>query len=183
MSFKKSSNFGLFPSGWRCLDNIENSTAKAFSKDPEHGSVKGLYYKVERLVVTPDRQVLSPPYLVTLKTWNYNIYNELNEHEVLSFLIHNRENYRQPVRKYISSIKIMAHAFPTSDLLVHRLMAATSFLMKQAENNIVPDTEQILRLHKIHPSQKRFYLGRKLQPFSILSESIRSGKEAGRKRV
>jgi hypothetical protein len=76
----------------------------------------------------------------------------------------------------------MTHAFPVTIALTHRLLIATSFFIKKIDNGIVPDVEQILTLHKIHPSQKSFYKDQSAEDVALLN-NLKELKESDKRDV
>lgn len=159
------------PIGWDQFNYTDNIKGKSLTKDPVNAQVRGLHYKIEFVKPLVKSDKISSMHYIQLKAWNYNIYNEWQEYTVLSYLLKSRLDKNTPLKQHMSSLKIMSYSFPVTNPLVHRVLATTSFLIKQIENNLVPDPEQILVLHKIHPSQRRFYEEKRLTGVSILSRS------------
>lgn len=170
------------PSGWSQFYDIRHVKGKSMTKDPNKGQVKGLCYKIDFVKPLIDSQKVSACFYISIKAWNYNIYNQWHEYPVLSFLIQDRINREENFTKYISDVKIMAHEFPVKIALVHRLLTATSFFIKRIDNGIVPDVEQILMLHKVHPSQRKFYKDQSSEDLALL-QNLRQIKESKEKDI
>ncbi len=160
------------PTGWSELNYIRNLNGKSFTKDPTNAQVKGLCYKIDFIKPLVEKQKLSSLYFIQFKAWNYNIYNEWHEYPVLSYFIENRADQNAPLKRYIANLKIMSNHFPIKDNLIRRVLSATSFFIKQIDNDLVPDPEQILMLYKIHPTQRHFYeeKEKKKKPLSLYNK-------------
>jgi hypothetical protein len=96
-------------------------------------------------------------YVTDIKGWDYNIYNESREYHVLSFTFEDRYNADDPKHYYMSDIKSRGHSVSLTERSAHRAYMAAMFMMKQIGSGQVPDVERILKLYKIHPSQRLVY--------------------------
>lgn len=144
------------PKGWRQFDAITQTEAQAIHKNPVSAVVTGLSYTIDPCshLLDPNRQRFS--YHFSFLEWNYNIYNESYEYPVLSFTLWERPE-RGPKHYYMSDIKTQARPLVITERSAQRTYMAAVFLMKQINSGIVPDTQRLLRLYKIHPTQRSLY--------------------------
>jgi len=170
------------PLGWNQFRDIENTKGKSSIKDPRKGQIRGLYYKIDFLKPLINKKQVIPSFCVSVKSWNYNIHNEWDERSILSFVIQDRKDKQKILTNYISDVKIMTQQFPVTIALVHRLLTTASFFIKKIDLGVVPDVEQILMLHKIHPSQRTFYTDRSSEDLALLN-NLRSLHNASERDV
>jgi len=157
------------PLGWNQFRDIEKTKGKSSINDPRKGQVRGLYYKIDFLKPLIEKKQVIPSFRVSIKSWHYNIYNEWDERSILSFVIQDRKDKQKIITSYISDVKIMTQQFPVTIALVHRLLTTASFFIRKIDLGAVPDIEQILMLHKIHPSQRSFYTDRSSEDLALLN--------------
>ena len=144
------------PKGWEQLSIIKKTGAQTIHKDPVSAVVTGLSYTIDPCphLLGPNHRRFS--YQFSLMEWNYNIYNESGEYPVLSFTLWDRPE-KGPKHYYMSDIRTQARPLALTHRSAQRTYMAALFLMKQINSDIVPDTERLLRLYKIHPSQRSLY--------------------------
>lgn len=149
------------PQGWDQLEHIKNSNGQSLSKDPASAMVTGLSYNIEPIpVYQKNRAANADPtfvYAVQIDGWEYNIHNESREYPVLSFMLQARTDPSCPKESYLSNIKTQARPLHLTSRSARRAMIAALFIMKQINSGQVPDAERILRLYKIHPTQRSLY--------------------------
>ena len=145
------------PKGWEHLKVIYRSSGQSLSKDPRSACVNGLSYQIEPLALYNKNQQRSFVYAVQIEGWEYAINNDSREFQVLSFMLRERPDENAPKDFYISDIKVNARPLRVTERSAHRVLMAAQFMIKQIDSDLVPETERILRLYKIHPSQRSLY--------------------------
>lgn len=145
------------PRGWKQLGYIETSSGQAISKDPLSARVTGLVYNIEPSPVYRKNSTRIFVYSVRIDGWEYTIHNESREYPVLSFSLQERLDPDVPKDFYISDIRTKSRVIRITERSAHRSLMAALFMMKQINNAQVPDIERVLRLYKIHPSQRSLY--------------------------
>lgn len=145
------------PRGWEQLGSIEKTSGQAVIKDPASARVAGLTYNIEPLPVYQKNNQRTLIYSLQIDGWEYNIHNESREFPVLSFIFQARPDKSLPKNFYMSDIKTKSRPVIITERSAHRSMMAALFMMKQIINGRVPDTNRILRLYKIHPTQRSLY--------------------------
>ena len=145
------------PKGWKQFKDIDRSHGQAISKDPASAIVTGMSYIVEPLPVYQKNDLRSFVYAIHIEGWDYNIYNESCEYPILSFICKERPEDSASKHYYISDIKSRARSVRITQRSAHRSFMAALFMMKQINSGQVPDAERILRLYKIHPTQRSLY--------------------------
>ena len=145
------------PQGWEQLGHIQKSNGQAIVKDAASAMVTGLSYNIEPLPVYQKNNERIFVYAMQIDGWEYNIHNESREYPILSFMLQERLNRSAPKNLYISDIKTNSRPVYVTERSAHRVMIATLFIIKQINSGQVPDVERILRLYKIHPSQRSLY--------------------------
>jgi hypothetical protein len=146
------------PSGWRAFDAIDNSHAQTVIKDPASSLIMGFSYDVKPVQIY--RTGTGKPffaYEVSIIGWEYNILNESREYSILSFVMKDRLDHQTPSNFLISDIKVRARPLKLTQRSAHRALAAAIFMMKQIKAGNALDVGRILRLYKIHPSQRSLY--------------------------
>lgn len=145
------------PQGWDNLNEIKCSTGQAILKDPVSALISGVCYTIESLPVHLNNNECAHVYAVHVDGWDYNIYNESCEYPILSFIFQEKKNAKAPKYYYMSDIKTRAQSVPLTKRSAHRSYMAALCMMKQIEAGRAPDFERILRLYKMHPSQRYLY--------------------------
>lgn len=145
------------PRGWEALASIETTSGQAIIKDPASAVVAGLTYNIEPLPVYQKNNQRIFIYSLHIDGWEYTIQNESREYPILSFMFQERPDKNTPKNFYISDIKSQSRPVIVTERSAHRSMMAALFMMKQIASNQVPDAERILRLYKIHPTQRSLY--------------------------
>ncbi len=154
----KFKNLGVSwpPKGWKAFNEIDQTYGQAILKNPVSAVVTGLSYVIEPIPVYKS-SVRGHYYAVNITGWDYNIYNESCEYPVLSFIFHDKPDSKTPKHYYMSELKTQAQSLHLTERSAHRMYMAALFLMKQIGSGQVPDVERILKLYKIHPSQRDAY--------------------------
>lgn len=145
------------PRGWEQLRHIKKTTGQSVTKDPALARVAGLAYAIEPIPFYKGKKIRSIVYSIEITGWEYTIHNDSREFPVLSFLLQERPDRSAPKDFYISDLKTMAHPIRITERSVHRALMAASFMIKQINGDKVPNIGKILRLYKIHPSQRSLY--------------------------
>jgi hypothetical protein len=145
------------PKGWKKFEKIEYSQGQAILKNPTSAIVTGMSYSVEPVPVYLKNNRRVYAYAVQIEGWDYNIYNESCEYPVLSFMLYERPNSTAPKHFYISKLKTQAQPLKITQRSAHRAFMAALFMMKQINSGKVPEAERILRLYKIHATQRNLY--------------------------
>lgn len=145
------------PRGWEQLATIEETQGQAIVKEPASARVAGLTYHIEPVPVYQKNNKRIFVYSLQIDGWEYNIHNESREYPVLSFMFQERSDKNAPKNFYISDIKTQARPVIVTERSAHRSMMAALFMIKQIAAAQVPDAERILRLYKIHPTQRSLY--------------------------
>lgn len=146
------------PRGWDQLGTIQTTTAQAIAKDPASARVAGLSYTVEPLpVYQKDNSNRIFVYAVHIDGWEYTINNESREFPILSFMLQERTDKHSPKHFYMSDIKTKSRPVRLTERSAHRSLMAALLMMKQISGGQLPDANKILRLYKIHPTQRSLY--------------------------
>lgn len=147
------------PAGWDKLAFIKTTNGQAIAKDLTSAKVVGLSYSIEPLPIYQENTGRGTLYALQIDGWEYNIHNESREYPVLSLMLRERNKHNISRNNYISDIRTNAQLIRRTPRSTHRSLMAALFIIKQIKNNQVPDTDRILRLYKIHPSQRDLYSG------------------------
>ncbi len=145
------------PCGWEQLGTIKETSAQAIVKEPASARVAGLTYNIEPLPVYQKNNKRIFVYSLQIDAWEYTIQNESREYPILSFMFQEKPEKDVPQNFYISDIKTKSRPVIVTERSAHRAMMAALFMMKQISVSQVPDAERILRLYKIHPTQRSLY--------------------------
>lgn len=145
------------PRGWEQLSTIEKTSGQAIIKEPASARVAGLTYNIEPIPVYQKDNQRVFCYALQIDGWEYTIHNDSREYPILSFMFQERPDPAVPKSFYISDIKSKARPVIVTERSAHRSMMAALFMIKQINNSLVPDTERVLRLYKIHPTQRSLY--------------------------
>ena len=145
------------PRGWKQLGHIKKTSGQAITKDPASAQVTGLVYNIDPTPVYRDNNRHSIAYAIHIDGWEYTIHNESREYPVLSFMLQERPDPATAKNLYISNIKTKSRPVRVTERSAHRCLMAALFMMKQINGEQVPDIERVLRLYKIHPSQRSLY--------------------------
>jgi len=146
------------PRGWEQLGDIHTTKAQAIAKDPASARVTGLSYNIEPLPVyqkNESKRVFV--YAVHIDGWEYTINNESREFPILSFMLQERADSSSPKHFYMSDIKTKSRPVRLTERSAHRSLMAALLMMKQIVGGQLPDANKILRLYKIHPTQRSLY--------------------------
>lgn len=155
----KFKNLGVSwpPKGWDVFNQIDQSFGQSLTKDPMSAKVSGLTYVIEPVPLYTETLERRYIYSVRIEGWDYNIHNESREYSILSFILKDRSDTTLPKSYFISDIKTLHRPIRLCERSAHRALMAALFLMKQINSDSVPDVKRILRLYKIHPSQRSLY--------------------------
>ncbi len=145
------------PCGWDGLGFIKTLNAQAVAKDPMMATIVGLSYEIEPIPVYLKNHKKNYIYHLKIEGWKYSIQNESRGYSVLSFNFQERLNKFLPKNKFISDIRTKSRPFILNERSAQRAYMAAIFMIKQIESGQVPDYKRILRLYKIHPSQRSLY--------------------------
>lgn len=145
------------PRGWEQLRTIQQTTAQAITKDPASARVAGLTYDVETLPVYQKNNKRAFVYAIQIDGWEYTINNESREFPILSFMLQERPDKSMSKHFHMSDIKTKSRPIGLTERSAHRSLMAALFMMKQIVCGQVPDADRVLRLYKIHPSQRSLY--------------------------
>lgn len=155
------------PCGWERLSDIKKLEAQAIVKDPVLAKIVGLTYKIEPIPVYLKNNRRSYIYRLSIDGWKYSIQNKSHEYSILSFDIRARANKSLSRNNFISNIKTKSQPLILNRLSAERTYNAALFMMKQIESGQVLDYNRVLRLYKIHPTQRSLYeLDRVSTPYS-----------------
>ncbi len=146
------------PSGWRAFEDIDKSHGQTMLKDPANALIKGFSYDVQPVQTfrTENHQSFFT-YELRIRGWEYNIQNESRELSILSFMIKDRVNLKIPKDPLIFDIKVNGQPLKLTQRSAHRALSAAIFMMKQINRDGVLNVGRILKLYKIHPSQRSLY--------------------------
>ncbi|MEM6811397.1 MAG: hypothetical protein AAF549_02910 [Pseudomonadota bacterium] len=159
------------PKGWRELGIIKKLSEQAIFKDPYSAKVIGLSYKIEPAPVIKNN-IRYNLYNIQIDGWEYTINNESREFPVLSFLLAEKEGEGIVCDSMISKIKTHSRSVINTKNSGQRALNAALYFIEEINNGSVPDFDQVLKLYKIHPSQRRLYRDTKTNSrkfFSALS--------------
>lgn len=145
------------PRGWEELCHVKNLQAQALVKDPVRASIIGIHYKIDPIPVYLKNNKRSYVYHLNISGWNYSIQNESHEYQILSFYFQECFNASLSKDNFISDIKTKSRPLFLNERSATRSLMAAIFMIKQIESGQVPDYNRILRLYKIHPSQRSLY--------------------------
>ena len=145
------------PRGWQQLGLIKKLQGQAILKDPIHATITGLTFKIDPVPVSSKNNQRNHVYCISIKGWSYSILNESREFDVMSFHLAERLTKGLSKGNFIANIKTKSRSMIRTNRSVERSYMAALFLMKQIEQGIVPDYDRVLRLYKIHPSQRSLY--------------------------
>ncbi|MCI5060676.1 MAG: hypothetical protein MRY79_06360 [Alphaproteobacteria bacterium] len=161
------------PNGWNQFSGIQTPCGQAISKKPVSGIVNGLRYVIEPIPVYHKGKYKSHLYHVQITGWEYTINNDSQEYEILSYNLQERtQDTRKPLPLdfFISNIKSGNVGIQATPKSARSALMSSLFLIKQINDGNVPDTEQILKIYKIHKSQKAIH-----EPDFIRSDSLYCG--------
>lgn len=155
----KFKNLGVSwpPRGWDIFNQIDQSYGQSLMKDPMSAKVSGLIYTIEPVPLYTETLERRYVYEVRLEGWDYNIHNESREYSILSFMLKERGDATLPKSYFVSDIRTLSRPVRLTERSAHRALMAAMFLMKQINSDSVPDVKRILRLYKIHPTQRSLY--------------------------
>jgi len=136
----------LVSSSWPQLSDIKQFSAKAFRKDPDKAKIMGLSYDISLQSIYP---VKYPCLYFNFQGWTYNIYNEYQEYDILSFLLTDRPSPMTPQENAFFNLRVLSHSYPVTQLAVFRSLNAALTMIRQIDNNIVTAPQKILRMHKV----------------------------------
>lgn len=153
----KSLGLSWPPRGWESLGHIEHTKFEAVKKEPATACVLGATYKIEIFPFRRKDNRLTVLYDIEINGWEFNIYNESREYQFLSIMLTDLPHKLAPKEYYSSSIKTMLQPMRITQRSVERSIIAAASMMRQIEKGIVPECEKILKLYKIHPSQRSLY--------------------------
>ncbi|HPD83607.1 MAG: hypothetical protein R3D88_04055 [Alphaproteobacteria bacterium] len=145
------------PKGWKEFFEIEASHGQSILKDPVSACVTGLSYHIDPIPTYHKNNDRKFVYAVCIEGWDYNIYNESREYPVLSFVLHERPEENTSKYLYMSDIRTQGRSVKITERSAYRAFMAALFLMKQINSGQVSEAERILRLYKIHPTQRSLY--------------------------
>jgi hypothetical protein len=140
------------PRGWKQLACIKQSAGQALAKDIRTAKIFGLSFQIES---EPLYQLEARffRHKIFIDGWQYSILNESSEYPVLSFIVTDRYDIRQPREAFVSDIRIMAKPMENRPVVVQRTMMAAQLLIKQIQMGQVPDYERILSIYHLHPKR------------------------------
>ena len=151
MSELKYSDLLWPPENFKELNEVTDLSAQAISKDPQTAKVIGASYSIEVSPLTMrDKKIYI--YSFQIDGWEYTINNESREYPILSFVLKSDRGYSG-----VKNIKSLSCPIKTTHRSAQRTMMAAASILRHIKEGVVPDMEQSLKLHKIHPSQKRIY--------------------------
>lgn len=145
------------PKGWEQLGFITKLNAQVVVKDPMKATIIGVHYKIEPIPVYNKEKNRSYVFHISIDGWQYSILNESREYNILSFDLIERHDSTLTKDYFLSNIKTKSRPLLLSERSAHRIYMAALFMLKKIENGQVPDFNKILRLYKIHPSQRNLY--------------------------
>lgn len=152
------------PQGWEQFEMIDQSYGQAILKNPISAVVTGMSYVIEPVPVIDKTNQRKYAYAVRIDGWDYNIYNESSEYSILSFTIYEKLQRDRSNKLFVSKIKTRSQSLPKTYESGKRIMNAAIFMMKKIERGDVPDFDKILRMYKVHPTQRRLYASRDYMP-------------------
>jgi len=145
------------PRGWEQLGFVQKLSAQAIAKDPMLATIEGAYYRIEPIPVFSKDNSKAYLYRLEINGWKYSIQNESHEYKILSFMFHDKPNKTAPKEKYLSDIRTKSRPLLLNRRSASRTYMAATLMIKQILSNKVPDYERVLRLYKIHPTQRSLY--------------------------
>lgn len=145
------------PCGWDDFASIQNLTAQAVMKDSASSTITSMYYKIDPIPICNKDNSSGYIYHLSIDGWKYSVSDKSREYNVLSFNFSERSNKFLSKDYSISDIKINSRPFLLNKRSAQRAYTAALFMIKQIESGQVPDYKRILRLHKIHPTQRSLY--------------------------
>lgn len=145
------------PRGWEQLGLIKKLEGQAILKNPAHATITGLFFKIDPVPVYLKNNQRGHVYRISVDGWSYSIYNESHEFNIISFDLADRLTRHLSKENCVSNIKIKSRPLVLNKRSAGRSYMAALLLMKQIESGIVPDYDRVLRLYKIHPSQRSLY--------------------------
>lgn len=140
------------PRGWKQLGCITHSCGQALAKDIRTAKIFGLSFQIESEPIYQLEQRFFR-HKITIEGWQYSILNESSEYPVLSFVITDRYDVRQPKESLVSDIRIMAKPVENRAVVVRRVIMAAQLLVKQIQIGQVPDYERVLSIYHLHPKR------------------------------
>lgn len=145
------------PRGWKPLDVITDYKGQTLSKDPRTAKVTGISFLIEPTALQARDRHNVYAYKINIAGWEYNIQNESREFPILSFTIRDRIDHYLPKEYYIKDIKSKSRPIQVTERSALRAVSAAVFIIKQIMTDSIVDTNRVLRLYKIHPSQRSLY--------------------------
>lgn len=155
------------PRGWQQLGSITQSHGQALAKDIRTAKIFGLGFRIDS---DPLYQMEARFYRhkIQIDGWQYSILNESSEYPILSLVITDRHDIRQPRESFVSDIRIMGKPVDCRPVLVRRAIMAVQLLIKQIQMGQVPDHERVLSIYHLHPRRP-----------SDTETTLQAGGEAG----
>jgi hypothetical protein len=145
------------PRGWKPLDVITDYKGQTLSKDPRTAKVTGISFIIEPTALQARDCHNIYAYRINIAGWEYNIQNESREFPILSFTVRDRIDRYLPKEYYLEDIKSKSRPIRVTERSAHRAVSAAVFIIKQINTDAIVDTDRVLRLYKIHPSQRSLY--------------------------
>lgn len=161
------------PIGWSQFAQVTASSGRAVAKDIPKARIFGLHYSIESVpLFKMDKKLMRHD--ICIEGWEYSILNESVEYPVLSFSLYDRFDLQLAKECFITDIRSYATPIPRVQQSVSRSIAAALFLIRQIENDCVPDVNRVLRAHKLHPNQAFLY---RKEP--VMQQELRHVFDAG----
>lgn len=169
------------PVGWSQFSQVTSSSGRAVAKDIPKARIFGLNYSIESVpLFKMDKKLMRHD--IVIEGWEYSILNESIEYPVLSFSLFDRFDLQLAKECFVTDIRAYATPIFHTQRSVNRAVNAALFMIKQIDNDSVPDVNRVLRAYKLHPNQAFLYRKDKLleqdlkQAFSVVQEK---SKEIG----
>ena len=145
------------PRGWESLEFVKNLSAQAIVKDPISATIEGAYYKIEPIPTFGKNSKQIDIYHLEINGWQYSIQNESHEYKILSFMFRGHCDQSITKERLISDIRTKSRPVLLTRRSANRSYIAATLMIKQILSGKVPDYERVLRLYKIHPTQRSLY--------------------------
>lgn len=144
------------PVGWTQFSQVTSSSGRSVAKDIPKAKIFGLNYSIESVpLFKMDTKLMRHD--ISIDGWEYSILNESIEYPVLSFSVYDRFDLQLPKECFVNDIRSYATPIPHTQRSVNRAISAAIFMIKQIENDCVPDVNRVLRTYKLHPNQAFLY--------------------------
>lgn len=152
MGLFKSAHALWPPTGWNQFASIGSATGRAVAKDTGTARIFGLHYQIDSVpLFNGGTKFFRHDFKI--EGWEYSIPNDSSEYPVLSFSLLDRFDLELPRECFVMDIRSYGSFVPHTRRSAMRTVGAALFLVRQINQDQVPDLDRVLRIYRLHPSQ------------------------------